>query len=416
MMHHSLAHTCILGGAFACAAAHLIAPSSSIAQTGQSSAPSPIAKGSTSSAQFQKLSARAMADLDADKLDDAIPLLHKALMLNPRWVEGWWSLGTAYYDQDRYAEAAFAFQKVVALDSKHGTAHAMLGLCDFELGEDVAALKEIEVAKGYGTDIDPQLRDVVFYHEGLLLQRAGRFVQSQQAFSSLCIEEHSSGLMIPALGMAALHLRDKTLPSPESDEGQAIQIVGHATCFAAQKDFVSASREFTLAASRFPKLPYVHYAYGRALLDAENVNGAVEEFKRELAVGHDPILPRLQIAAAEYKTDSASGLPYAKEAVQLAPQMPFAHFLLGLLLLNTGEFEKAVPELENASKGLPDQPDVFWSLASAYGHVGRTHDALKARAEFARLKQKAAQEPGAEQASEDVPLGNLSGDGAPQPK
>ena len=61
--------------------------------------------------------------------------------------------------------------------------------------------------------------------------------------------------------------------------------------------------------------------------------------------------------------------------------------LLGLLLLNTDAHDKAVPELEIASRGMPRDPKVFWALSSAYQQAGRPQDAAKARAEFARLKQ-----------------------------
>jgi len=158
---------------------------------------------------FESTSKRAMEALDADKLQEAIPLLRQALALNPRWAEGWWSLGTAYYDEARYAEAELAFQRVVALDPKHGTAHAFLGLCEFELGDDLAALRDIEVTKDLGTSVDQQLRTVVLYHEGVLLQRAGRFVAAEKPLASLCLSGTGSGDVMRAFGMAALRMRDR---------------------------------------------------------------------------------------------------------------------------------------------------------------------------------------------------------------
>jgi len=358
------------------------------AQSGARSAPA----NAQPSAQFQSLSKRAMEALDADKLQEAIPLLRKALALNPRWVEGWWSLGTTYYDQGRYAEAELAFQRVVAIDPRHGTAHAFLGLCEFELADDQAALRDIEASKDLGTDIDPQLRDVVFYHEGILLQRAGRFVAAEKPFASLCRGSAGGADVARAFGMAALRMRDRQFPAPGSEGATVAEQVGRAACLAAQKDFDSARRQFTLVTGAYPHFPYVHYAFGRVLLDARDIPGAVAEFKREIDEGHDRVLPMLQIAASEYKVDSDAGLPYAEQAVALAPQLPFGHYLLGLLLANTGADEKAIPELETARKAFPQDMRVYWSLAAAYAHAGRAEDAAKARAEIARLSRKSAQQ------------------------
>ena len=357
--------------------------STAAAQNAQSSGAS-ARQSRPSPASFSGLSARAMAAVEADRLDEAIPLLRKALALNPKWAEGWWSLGTTFYDQDRYADAAAAFQKVIALVPKHGSAHALLGLCQFQLGDDAAALGNIEASKELGTD--PQLRDVVFYHEGLLLQRAGRFIGAQAACASRCRGATQSEEVLRGFGMAALHMRDRSLP-PDSDVAVVVGSIGRAECLAAQKNFDAARQEFAHAIAADPRFPWVHYALGRVLIDEHDIPGAVDEFKSELEHNQDRIPVLLQIAAAEYKVDSAAGLPYAEEAVQQAPRVAFGHFLLGLLLLNTDAHDKAVPELEIASRGMPRDPKVFWALSSAYQQAGRPQDAAKARAEFARLKQ-----------------------------
>src|SRR5437867_772737 len=95
-----------------------------------------------SSPTFASLSQRAAEARDADRLQEAISLYKRALALRPTWTEGWWSLGTLLYDQDNFREASKAFRKVVQWNPKNGTAHAMLGLCEFELGTDDAALRE----------------------------------------------------------------------------------------------------------------------------------------------------------------------------------------------------------------------------------------------------------------------------------
>lgn len=372
-------------------------------QTAQPGA-APAPAGSQRATQFDSLSRRALEALDADRLQDAIPLLRKALLLNPRWAEGWWSLGTAYYDQERYAEAELAFQRVVAIDPKHGTAHALLGLCQFELGDDKAALLNIEMAKDLGTDLDPQLRTVVFFHEGILLQRAGRFVAAEMPFASLCLGGTDSVDVVRAFGMAALRMTGRQFPPPGSVAAIVAEQVGRSACSAAHKDFDDARQRLASVTAAYPHFPYVHYAFGRVLIDAGDIPGAVAEFKREIEEGHDRVLPMLQIAACEYKVDSAAGLPYAEQAVALAPQLPFAHYLLGLLLENTGAEARAVPELEIARRAFPHDRKVLWSLASAYARTGRAQEAAKARAAMVRLERDAASHPE-----------NLAGDSANSP-
>jgi tetratricopeptide (TPR) repeat protein len=362
-------------------------------QTGPQGVPQAPAH-SQPSTQFQNLSKRAMEALDADKLQEAIPLFRKALALDPHWVEGWWSLGTAYYDQESYAEAELAFQRVVAIDPKHGTAHALLGMCEFELGDDKAALRDIEASKDLGTDLDPQLRNAVFYHEGVLLQRAGRFVAAEMPFASLCQGGSRSADVVRAFGMTALRMHDRQFPPPGSEAAIVAEQVGRATCTAAARNFDAARRQLTLVTENYPHFPYVHYVFGRVLIDASDIPGAVAEFKREIDEGHDQVLPTLQIAASQYKVDPAAGLPYAEKAVALAPKLPFAHYLFGLLLASTDQEEKAIPELEIARKAFPQDMRVYWSLATAYARVGRAQDAAKARAEVARLSHKSSQQEG----------------------
>lgn len=352
----------------------------------QSSGPNPH-NSSSGSRTFQELAKRADAARDANSLEDAEKLYRRALALNAKWTEGWWSLGTLQYDSDRYAEAEIAFERVVALDPKQGTARAMLGLCAFELGQSERALKNIEASKALGVLEDKQLRDVVTFHEAVLLQRAGRFEAAKEALASLCRNGVRSSELAGVFGMVALRRRDETAPGIGTEAGQVVQHVGRAACLTGAKEYDSAKSEFETVIAQAPHFPLVHFAYGCALIDADNTAGAIKEFDAEIAEQPKSVLPRLRIAAAEYKVDSATGLKYAEEVVRLDPKLPLGHYLYGLLLLDTGTYDRAVPELETARKAFPHDGRIDLALATAYAHVGRTQDAARARAEFVRKKQ-----------------------------
>jgi predicted Zn-dependent protease len=76
--------------------------------------------------------------------------------------------------------------------------------------------------------------------------------------------------------------------------------------------------------------------------------------------------------------------------VQLDPKLPFAHYLYGLLLLDTDDYKRAIPELETAKKGITDDPKLYFALGTAYARAGRTADAERARAQFQLLQKGAA--------------------------
>ncbi|HUJ31061.1 MAG TPA: tetratricopeptide repeat protein [Candidatus Acidoferrum sp.] len=348
---------------------------------------------SSSPASFADLSTRANTARDANRLELAVGLYRRALALRPRWVEGWWSLGTIEYDQNDYASAARAFEKVRALDSKAGTARVMLGLCKFELGQDDSALKYIEEGKAIGIADDPQLWHVMLYHEGVLLQRRGRFESAQESLVRVCADGVEDDNVTRALGMTALRMSGKDAPVEGSPGASVVSGVGRAQCMAARRKFDEARENFAAVEKNYPQYPNLHYAYGRFLIEVNDTAGAVQEFQQEIQNNPDHIFALLQIAAVKYRVDSQGGLPYAEQAVKRNPQMPLAHYLLGLLLVDTHDYARAVPELETAQRAFPQEAKVYFALAAAYAHTGRPDEAARAKATFLRLNQQTVAAP-----------------------
>src|SRR5262245_52991256 len=86
-------------------------------------APKPAARSNApANPEFDKLARDAAAARDAGRIDESIALYQKAIKLRPSWTEGYWSLGTAFYELDKYAEAKDAFARVVRLQPTSGPA------------------------------------------------------------------------------------------------------------------------------------------------------------------------------------------------------------------------------------------------------------------------------------------------------
>jgi tetratricopeptide (TPR) repeat protein len=348
----------------------------------------------TGGGNFDQIAKQAAEASEQNRLEEAAKLYRQALGMRPQWAEGWWSLGTLEYDRDNYAEAARAFRKLIALAPKNGTARVMLGLSEFELGQDEAALKHIQEGDALGVMNNTQLRQVALYHEGVLLLRAGKYGAAAKPLKALCEAGVQNKDLVQSVGLAVFGLKPSAAP-PEGSPGQQVVFrAGQAECLEAQKQTDSARNEYQSLVAEYPEYPNLHYVYGRFLLELHETDGAVEQFKAELKRNPQHLNAMLEIAAVRYRSDSADGVKYARQAVALAPKVPFAHYLLGLLLVDTGEAAEALPELEIARKAYPNEPSVYFALGTAYARTGKRAEAAQARATFLRLNALKAKQPG----------------------
>jgi tetratricopeptide (TPR) repeat protein len=343
------------------------------------------------SATFDQLAEKAKRASEENRLDEAAALYRKALALRARWTEGWWSLGTLEYDQDNYAKAVQAFERLLALDPANGTAHAMLGLCQFELSKDEPALNNLLKAEQLGVIKDEQLRKVALYHMGVLELRAHKFDDAKETLDQLARLRVGTKELITALGLAVLLISPQDAPPEGAPGATVVERAGEAEAFLAAKDFELAKKAYVQLTSEFPDYPNLHFAFGRLLLETNETDAAVEQFQGELKRDPDNIYSLLEIAAARYQVDSQDGLPYAEHALKLKPGLPFAHYLVAVLRLDTGDPAGAIPELQIAQNAFPNEPRIYFSLGSAYARTGRKAEAAKARAEFARLNAQEKQ-------------------------
>ena len=366
---------------------------------GRRSAPAPAGQQTTAQNQnatqksFEQISTEASAAREADKIGEAIALYRQGIALQPQWAEGWWYLATLYYDQNNYAEAARAFRETAKLQPKAGAPWAMLGICEFQLARYDESLEHIRQGRQLGVGDNVELTRVMRYHEGVLSILKGEFELGQQTLGTLSYEGLKSEDLIIALGLAVLRIgmTPKQVDINYRDR-DLIRRAGLAEHFAAQRNMSDAQREYDMFARDYAKVPNVQYAYGRFLLVSRDEEGALAAFRRELENWPKHVLARCQIANIMLqRKDIEGGLPFAEEAVKQAPRLPLGHYLLGRLLLEAGQNQRAIQELEAAAQMVPNEAKVYFALARAYTRVKRKEDADRARETFTRLSKQASQ-------------------------
>ena len=349
---------------------------------GARQAPAPPGATRATAVQFDQILQAAVEARVAERWEDASALYAKAVKLRPDFVEGYWYQGTAYYTLEKFPECRDAFKRVTRMSPGNGNAFAFLGLCEFGLKDYDRALQHLLHSRILGVDKD--VRAVASYHTALIMTRIEQYEQALQTLGEFAAAGNDSPRVIEAMGIATLRM--PMLPNEvPPDRRELVLMAGRATYMMATRQTAAAGTAFQAIVERYPETPNVHYAYGVFLL-LEQPDKAIEQFKRELALQPNHAASLLQIAY-EYLTEknAEAALPWARQALEAAPNSFGSHKALGDALLETGDIEGALRELQAAARLAPDSPSTRLSLARAFQRAGLTDDATREREEFARL-------------------------------
>ena len=264
---------------------------------------------------FPALVQSANAARDSGNTAEAIRDYTRALTLRPGWAEGWWNLGALQYETNHYPEAVTALRKLVALAPNSAAGWSILGLSEFETKDYNSALASLQKARNLGGISDPDIAHVSAYHLGMLLIRAGSF----SAATSLLHADF--GASPPAqvktlLGLALLHV--PLLPT-EVDPSQdaLVQSAGEAA--------TSPDPTAALAAlvRQYPKVPWLHYAYARALASAGHTRAALDQQLLEAKLSPASPLPWAEISHLALKLGhNQQAHTAARKAARLGPSTP----------------------------------------------------------------------------------------------
>lgn len=338
-------------------------------------------------AEFDQLVKRADEAREATQLLEALELYGKALQLRPNWAEGWWYAGTILYEKDRYPEARDAFRNLVTLEPKRAHAWGMLGLCEFQTREYERAVNSLQRGRTLGLADNREIEGVVRYHTALLYIRFEQFEIAFEVLSEFVREGRESPKIIEACGLTMLRMAFLPNEIPP-DKREQVLLAGRAGFDMAARRLDDARRTFTELLARYPDSPNVHYVYGVFLLKQDS-DAALEEFRRELKISPDHMPSLLQMAFEYHKRNEfETALPLAEKAAQLAPKVFAARNILGRLLLELGQVERAVKELEEGVRIAPQSPEMHYALARAYTRAGRKEDAARERAVFQQLEKQ----------------------------
>ncbi|HUA16272.1 MAG TPA: tetratricopeptide repeat protein [Verrucomicrobiae bacterium] len=344
----------------------------------------------TPSRDFEELKGSAVAAGRAGRIDEAIADYLAALRLRPQWDEGWSQLGTLFYIAGRPADGISAQKNSLGIKPDGADAWVFLGLCEFATRQCRNAYLHLEHGRELGFHGTPEAQRVASLRLAELRVWDGDFDGAKDLLIPEVDRNQLTAETKAVLGLMLLRiprLPDEIEPSREA----LVRAAGETAALLYAERYNEAFQAFQQMLKDFPNTPFLHYAYGSALESLSQHDEAEVQLREEIKLAPDNALAYARIADIFLKTGHPeNALSNAQRAVELDPQAPGGHELLGRALLDTGKTEAAVRELETATRLAPGYPEVHFHLARAYSKAGMSAQAEHERAVFSRLN--AAQE------------------------
>jgi tetratricopeptide (TPR) repeat protein len=303
-----------------------------------------------------------------------------------------WDQALLEYTNGQYAAAAADFKVSLAVTPDNGNGWALLGLCEFELKDFDNALIHLDRSAKMGLAAKAEYLYLARYTYGILLIHAGRF---EEATEVLATATDATGALAEkvqyALGLALLR-RAEFPEAATAEQAGLIAAAGRIAELVEKSDYDNAFPQFKLLLAQYPNAPFLHYAYGTALIALSDFDQAARQMQAEAAISPTSELPCVRLASiALRQRDGATAITWAQKALALAPNSVDAHYLLGRGSLETGDLDAAIRELELAAKLSPASPEIHFNLAKAYAKAKMPEKAQQQRDIFSALNE--AQKP-----------------------
>ena len=297
-----------------------------------------------------------------------------------------WKQALREYMAADYAHARADLADWLASNPPTGTAWALLGLCEFELHDNASALIHLDRGARLGLNASSQSLDQARYTYGILLVRAARFDEADTVLARVSDQTGPLRAKVAfALGLSLL--RRAELPQDVSAaDADLVASAGNIAGLLERSQYDKAFPQFQELLRRYPQAPFLHYAYGTALMALSEFDQATEQMKAERRISPRSELPCLRLASiALRQNDPAPAVRWSQCALDLAPDSVDAHYLLGRASMDANDLTTAIKQLEIAETLSPESPEIHFNLARAYAKAKLPEKAAEERDIFTRL-------------------------------
>ncbi len=330
------------------------------------------------------------------KLDAAQEQLKKAVAFEPRNFDANHNLGELYVRQGKLPEALPYLQRAQQITPASYDNGYDLALAYLLTGKTAASRKTVQglLPKNNTAELHNLL--------GQIEEKAGNFVVAANEFETAAHEDPSesnlfdwgSELLMHRTLEPAIEIFKK---SAERYPNSARMAIGLGIALYSRGNYDEAIKSLLRASDLNPNDPRCYFFLAKAYDSSPNqANEVIERFKRFSQEQPENARAYYYYAMSLWKGKRAQDPSLdlhqieslLQKAVMLDPKLSDAHFQLGNLYSDQGQYAESIPEYEKAVDESSTLADAHYRLAQAYVHTGQKE---KAQGQFQVYQQLRAQ-------------------------
>jgi tetratricopeptide (TPR) repeat protein len=338
----------------------------------------------------QEHARRANEFLKAKQPAKAIPEFVALVAMQPDNIDARVNLGVLLYFQARYSDAEEHLRKAVQIDPSLAKIQALLGLCEYQLGQLDAA--RVDMSAAVGNLPDPKFRKEV----GLTLIEIETSQQDLTAAAVTIAKLRDQAPTDPEILYAAYRIHSDlageallSLSLAEPQSGQMQQAIAHE--LERIRDLPGAIAAFRKAIAIDPNLPGIHFELAEALHGSDGqADRAQAEHEYTVALEKNPHEAQAAVRLGDFHADRSdldSAATLYERGLSQQPKNADAALGLARVYSEKNENDKALPLLLQVLTADPSNMLAHFRLSALYRKMHKPEDAKRELAEYQKYKQ-----------------------------
>ena len=319
-----------------------------------------------------------MANSDSQNLDQARIHFQEAIKLEPRYAPAKLALGELQLARGENAPAVQTAEEILKADPTNLLAHLMRANGLMRIGEYQKARDEVTgTLKMY-----PKSNDAAF-QLGQLEFIQKNYKQAEAAFQGLMQANDARGLPGVMETKVAQNEWDQAIKLAQDQIKQAPDRADYrlalAKIYFRAGKFTDSSAQYQSLIDKNPKTAELYVRMGEAKANANDLNGAIDAFKKAKEIDPANYLPVLELALLYNRMgrDEEARKTY-EDVIKLQPDNVEALNNLAYLKADNGiDLDQALAYAQRAQQKRPNDPNVVDTLALIYIRKNLTDDSLR---------------------------------------